>query len=296
MRDGIPFATYGLKIISSRQPPSDAALLSRGLIVSMLPTNEELTPLDDATLQRIAKEFQAKLLTFRLNNRGVVKNFSLPPHVLAGPNRRIKQIAHALIAPLLGDPTATAQLINIFFRVDEEARAERCLEPEWLVAFALFDLCHDNLRQLGIGVTISNVHVGALAERTNEKLRSDGEGIRLTARKVGAVLNSLDLHTQLLDRSGRGMKFTSALESKIHDLARRLGIDRRTIAFSGGLEAGNGGLPCPYCDRHGLGGGLRFAHSQPLPKTVLHGPRRAALFEVLDPKSADESLRPVDEE
>ena len=57
MRDGQPFATYGLKIISSRQPPSDAALLSRGLILSMLPTDDELMPLDDVAIQVSPKNF-----------------------------------------------------------------------------------------------------------------------------------------------------------------------------------------------------------------------------------------------
>jgi hypothetical protein len=282
MRNGQPFQTYGLKIISSRQPPSDAALLSRGLVVSMLPADEELTPLDEAATRRIAKEFQAKLLMFRLTKHAAVKNFSFPEHAFPGLSRRIKQIARALSAPLLGDQESTEELFAILRTVDEEERAERFLEPEWLVTFALFDMCHENMFRDGVSVSRPEIHVGVLAERINEKLRREGENISLSARKVGGVLKCLHLRTELLNRSGRGLKFTSALKRKIHDLARQLGIDRRNIAFSGGLDAGNGGLPCPLCEETGLGAGLRFADPEKLPARIPETSKRASLFEKRD--------------
>ncbi len=289
MRNGQPFATYGFKIVSSRQPPNDAALLSRGLILSMLPAEEEVMPLNDFAVHRIAKEFQAKLLVFRLTNHAAVKNFSLPRDAFPGPSRRIKQIAHALSAPLLGDPKSTTELFAILRQVDEGVRADRFLECEWLVAFALFDMCHENIRVQGISAARSEIRVGALAERINVKLQFDGEDIRVTARKVGAVLKCLGLHTELLNRSGRGMKFTSALKCKIHDLARQLGIDRRNIALQGGLDGGYGGLPCPLCDQKGLSAGLRFVDNEKSATPAQQGSQRRPLFEVRDLNSGDEA-------
>ena len=53
VRNGIRFSTYGPKVISSRQPFGDAALASRGLVISMLPMQSETQPLDEAAMQEL---------------------------------------------------------------------------------------------------------------------------------------------------------------------------------------------------------------------------------------------------
>ena len=64
----------------------------------------------------------------------------------------------------------------------------------------------------------------------NERLAFQGEDISLGAKKVGLTLKSLGLRTESLGRMGRGLKFTSMLKQQIHQIAARMGIDRRTIA------------------------------------------------------------------
>ena len=142
-RNGRPFSNYGVKIIASRQPIADAALLSRGLIISLLPTTGDTPPLDEATLQKVEQEFQRKLCMFRLQNHAAVKNFSNLPNTFNGLSPRMRQIARALVSPLLGVESYTSEFLEVLEDYDNEARIDRSLEPEWLVAEVLMAVCHD---------------------------------------------------------------------------------------------------------------------------------------------------------
>jgi energy-coupling factor transporter ATP-binding protein EcfA2 len=261
-RNGQGYSTYGLKIISSRQPPGDAAWSSRALVVSLLPTEEETLPLDDVAMRQIQNEFQSKLCMFRLKNHMAVKNFRVPPNALQGLSGRMRQIARALCAPLLGDEERTSELLAILGEYDLEILLERALEPEWLVAETLFDLCHEGM---GTSRILWEILVGEIAYDVNHKLEKHGEDLRLSAKKVGLVLRSLGIHTVRLGRRGRGLNLNSGLKRKIHGLARQLGIDRRWIAMSHALEGGYGGVPCELCEEFGVTGGLRFVEINKIP-------------------------------
>ena len=259
-RNGRPFSTYGMKIIASRQPLDDEALLSRGVLISMLPSEADICTLDEVTLRRISSEFQAKLLTFRLTHHSAIKNFCVSPNIFPGLLPRTQQIARALAAPLLGDAETVSTLHRFLQGRDEEARVGRAMEPEWLVAEALFEICHQGI---GTNWSISEVLVGGVASRVNEKLKNHGEDVRLGAKKVGLVMRTLGVCTERLGRLGRGFKLSSMVRRKIHGIARTLGIDRRAIATLSGLENGYGGLPCDLCEEFGVTGGLRYVPLYP---------------------------------
>ncbi|MFY9528454.1 MAG: hypothetical protein WBC04_13465 [Candidatus Acidiferrales bacterium] len=275
-RNAQRFSTYCLKVIASRQPLGDAALLSRGLIVSLLPADDDLLPLNEVAAQQIEKEYQPKLLLFRLKNHIAVKNFGIAPNALQGLSARTKQIARGLAAPLLGDPKSTAELLAILGEHDEEGRIERSLEPEWLVAEALFDLIHTGMES---GRLVSEILMGGVAASVNQKLDDHGEDVRLKAKKAGSVVRGLGLHTEQLCRMGRGLKLTSPVKRKVHEIARQLGIDRRTIAPLTALEHGYGGAPCSLCEELGLTAGLRFAEISKIPRRSLRPPQRRRLFD-----------------
>lgn len=254
-RNGRAFLTYGLKIVASRQPLDDPALISRGVVVQLLPTEDASLPLDETTRRRIEAEFQDRLLGFRLTNYAAVKNFSMDANCLQGLSARMKQIARALAALLLGEPSATSELLVTLSDHDHDARLERMLEPEWLVEETLFGAIHANY---DTDYKISEFLVGGIAKQINHRLELQGEDVRISPKKVGAVLKSLGLRTVRLGRWGRGLKMTSALSRRVHAIARHLGIDRRTIATLPGIESGYGGAPCPLCEEFALSGGLKF--------------------------------------
>jgi hypothetical protein len=275
-RNGQRFSTYGLKVIGSREPIGDPALLSRGPIVSLLPADDDLLPLDEAAMQQIAREYQAMLLTFRLKNHLAVKNFRMPPNALQGLSGRTKQIARALTAPLLGDPESTEKVLAILVEYDEESLIERSLEPEWLVAESLFDLVHEGL---DTGRVASEILMGGVAAHVNKKLADHGEDFRLKARRAGQVVKGLGLRTKRLGRWGRGLSLTSSVKRKIHEIARQLGFDRRAIVPFSALEHGYGGPPCSLCEETGVTGGLRFVDIKKSRSAACPLPQRRPVFD-----------------
>jgi hypothetical protein len=266
-RNGRLFSNYGLKIIASLQPIADAALLSRGLTISLLPTKCDTPPLDEPTLQKVEQEFQRKLCMFRLQNHVAVKNFSNSPNVFDGLSPRIRQIARALAAPFLGDAGMTSELLQSLEGYDYEGSIERSLEPEWLVAEGLMVVCHEGIGNgRGRISSVSEILVGGLAARVNQGLADQFEDLRLGAKKVGMVLRGLGLPTTRLGRSGRGLTLTPGLKRKIHVVAAQLGIDRRTIAARMALRIDYGGARCVLCEEFGLAAGLSFTDQDLYPE------------------------------
>ena len=257
-RNGQLFQTFSSKVISSRQPPLDAALASRAIVIRMLPTQRELLPLDRSNVATIAKEFQPRLLMYRLINYMNVKNSQVPFEKVRHLTPRMRDLVQGLTAPLLGQPTIEDKLIAILGEFDLDARIERSLEPEWLVVEALFASWHKHIGSYFL--------VGGLCAQINSSLEFRGEDFRLKARSVGGVLKSLGLRTRKLGNLGRGLTSTSAIGTTIHELAQRLGFDRRDFATLSGLEAGYGGSPCVLCEKFGLTAGLRFVDLQTRPR------------------------------
>jgi len=256
VRNGKLFSTYGLKIIASRDVLRDAALLSRCVIVSMLPTENETEPLDEVAMRQIAQQFQPEMLMFRFTNYSRVKSFQLPSSALHDFTPRMKQVALALVASVRGDTESEAIVLSALRERDAAAKIERALEPEWLTEENLFRLIHEG--------PVHSILVGGIAASINLKFR--GEDFRVSARKVGSVLKSLGLKTETLGSLGRGLLFAPAMNRQIHAVARHLGISRRTIATSRGIENGYGGRPCLLCEELDLTDGLRFDDpSTPMP-------------------------------
>jgi hypothetical protein len=244
------------------QPLADAALASRGLVISLLPTKSDTPPLDEATLQKIEQEFQRKLCMFRLQYHAAVKNFSKSPNSFNDLSPRMRQIARALVSPFLGVEPFASEVLEVLEVYDDEAQIDRSLEPESLVTEALMAICHDRDKR---GCFELGLLVGDIANEVNQKLRDRHEDLRLSAKKVGMVLKALGLCTTRLGRSGRGFMLTSDLKREIHKIAAQLGIDRRTLAMMMGLRINYGGAECDLCEEFGLGAGLSFTPTELFP-------------------------------
>ena len=161
----------------------------------------------------------------RVKYREAVKLHYAAPLDLDGLSPRMKQIARALTAPLLGDAAATAELLGILREQDEESSIERSLEPEWLVITELLIACHEGMET---DCPMSELLVGGLTTQINQRSASShGEDGKLGAKKVGLVLRGLGLRTTSLGRMGRGLKLTLALKRKIHEIA---GVSESTAA------------------------------------------------------------------
>jgi hypothetical protein len=163
-----------------------------------------------------------------------------------------------LCAPLQDDADRTTRLLDLLAEQDEELSVERLLEPEWLVAELLFRLCHEQRRD---GGHWSEILIGGVAEDINRGLKDHGEDIRLSPRKVGAVMKSLGVQSERLGSLGRGLRSTPSLARTAHEIAQRLGINRAMIAGIVGMNYGYVGSPCALCDEFDLLAGFKTTGS-----------------------------------
>jgi hypothetical protein len=281
-RDNGLGSLYGPKIFASRQLPGDAALESRSLVVRMYRTTKTLRRLDQEALDKIAAEFQNRLMLFRFTNSPLTAQENLPVADLAGLNPRTRDLAVSLMAPLGGNPEAIAQMLTIFKEHDDDVRLAQSLEPEWLAVETLFAQCHD---RRSTGDSMSEMTIGNVASYLNSRLQQRGEDFKFSGRKIGVVLRGLGIRPIPLGNRGNGLRYTSMLKEQIHKLARQFNIDRRTIGYSGGLEAGYGGVPCALCEKFGVTGGLRFVDVSAKPRIPTQKNSRPPL---LDPACRDE--------
>jgi len=232
------YDTFCAKVVCSRQEPSDAALASRAIFIPMLPTHRILPELDSAVL---ADRFQPRLLNYRMKYYSQVKISNRPQVAEFTP--RMRDLALALAAPVLGNPQLEAQLFQDLTGQNREARIARHGEPEWAVATALYLECHRT------GGTLT---VGSLACTVSDVLEGNGETYELPPRKVGSILRSLGLNTEKLGNQGRGLRFTNQLVRRVHQLACELEIKRADILPYATVDAGYAGPGCFWCSQFGL--------------------------------------------
>ena len=205
--------SFGVKVLCSRQPTSDTALSSRALHISMVPTLKNLQALDEETVERIANEFQPRLLMFRLRH---YREFRLEPLDLSSLSPRISDLLRALLLPLGGVKEALEPFFHAMEDQNRQGFVERAHEPEALVITALFDYCHDE--------ESSTVFVDEIASWVNACRKEIGEEADLKPRAVGSILKSLGLTTDKLDSFGRGLRLTVGVKRRIHQLRQAYGL------------------------------------------------------------------------
>jgi hypothetical protein len=217
--------SFGAKVLCSRQPASDSALLSRAFHLSMIPSGKSLPALDEETVQRIASDFQARFLMFRLQHYREYRPTPIDRSLLSP---RMQDLVLALLVPLRDVKDAMPPILDALKEQVHQAEVERANEPEALVLIALFNYCHAN--------DSSTVLVGQLATWVNACRRNLGEEADLKPRAVGAILKSVGFTTEKLDSFGRGLHLTAEVKRKIHQLMQSYNLkptDPRDPRISG---------------------------------------------------------------
>ena len=235
------FKTFCAKVIASRQGPPDNALASRAIFIPLRPSRRAFPVLDNATLDAMADHFQPRMLSYRLQHYTQVHMNSFTE--MPGFTPRMRDLALAMAAPLLGDAAKEKQLFDLLAAQNQGAKLDVHGEPEWAVATALYDLCH------GTGGALT---AGTVAWKVAEVLAAGGETYELTPRAVGEVLRSLGFLTVKLGNQGRGLRLTHAVLRQIHQVVRDLGLNRSDILPYLAVDAGQSGLPCALCEEFEL--------------------------------------------
>jgi transcription initiation factor TFIIIB Brf1 subunit/transcription initiation factor TFIIB len=128
----------------------------------------------------------------------------------------MQRLASALLLPFYEDKETRLVVAEALIEQNHHAQCERSDDPEYLVIRALGAFCHQKGRSTAL--------VGEVAEKINTTRKSLGEEADLKARKVGAILKAIGLGTEEISRFGRGLRLTTGVRRKIHELARAYGL------------------------------------------------------------------------
>lgn len=166
-------------------------------------------PLDVRAEDGIAREFQDKLLSYRVEYLSKVNGSRFDAPQLAFP---LRQVARCLGACVPDDPSLQSALVAALEGRDKHIRVERSTSLEAVVIEALLSYMHDPERK-------GSVHVGEIAKRANEIQNGRGSTEELKPRKVGVLLRTLGFQTREIDSAGRGVLLVEGVRHSVHRLA-----------------------------------------------------------------------------
>ena len=220
-RDGLAvrknriFHCYGAKVISWLEPPDDAALNSRCVLIPMFESNSTaLCRTDEAKVQKLTADLQAQLLTFRLENYKTAKPAAVPGDEILRP--RTRDLLRTLSAGHAQDAERCQGLLKAF-ESDEAVPLEPLSPAHNAVLRALFAMIHPG--------GFSLLWISHLTEKVNLFLEQSGDRLRLLPRKVGAVLTSFGFTNRPRTNSGYALYLSQQDAEKLHQLAACYGID-----------------------------------------------------------------------
>lgn len=184
--------------------------------------------MDSADAERIAAEFQAKLLTYRLFNHDKVTAPTLDLSELTAPTR---ELAQNFAACIVGDEELQSQVIPLLRPRDREIRVDRAALLEAIVLEALLAACHDG--------HAGSLSVTYITQMINSISAGRGETQEISPEIVGWKLRALGLRTEFISGGRKGLAFHPEIRATIHRLAAAFGVRS--------LQQGAVGNRCPDC-------------------------------------------------
>jgi hypothetical protein len=207
-----PFCPIVLRV---ERPIGNSAPIA-GVEIPIWPTHKEIPFLDSSAEVAITKEFQGKLLGFRLANLHAARESTFDPTDLTSP---VRETARSIGACFTGDPDLQAEIISHLRDADAHARILSSTSQEAVIIEAMLFLCHDKNGQNGRGL-----HVGEIAAAVRVLNRGREETQYPSPRRLGEVLRDLGFKTTRLDKKGRGIVLCRNLDRKVHELAANFGV------------------------------------------------------------------------
>jgi len=204
---------YCSKIIFAREPLRDPARAGYPFETVLPPAREYVPPMSASEAERIASEFQAKLLQYRLFNWAKVRAPAFDMNQFTVPMR---EVAYSLAASITDDNELQAQIVPFLQPRDREIRADRASLLPAIVLEVLLARCHGN--------NDKNFPVTEMTGYVNTVLRGRGETLEVSPERVGWTLRILGFHTGCLTGGRKGLLLLNDVCEKIHDLAAAYGV------------------------------------------------------------------------
>ena len=192
------------------------------LEIPVMPACEGLHVLDSAMRQKIADEFQAKLLAYRCANwsRVLTSTFDAPELTPS-----MQELAKSLSACTPDDPELQAQVLECLRIQDREMRSAAWLNLNTVIIEAILAFVHEAKKD--------SVYVAEIAEAAETILSARGENRKLEPRAIGARLSALGLITEPRDRKGIRLILSGEISRRVHELARSFSVPSSQDSLKG---------------------------------------------------------------
>jgi hypothetical protein len=205
-----------------------------GIEIVMDPASSEPTILNPPDEQKIADDFQSRLLAYRFTNYSEV----------LGSRFDVEQFSFGLreLARSFGrctpDTELRQKLIQHLAAQDAEIRSGRWTDLSTVTVEALLAACH----QAGTNC----VYAGEIAEMVQVILTGRGENRKVSAREAEARIRLLGLVPEPRDSRGFRLRLTQIVRRRVHELAYSLHAP----------TTDGGSVRCEDCIRHGKTNGV----------------------------------------
>jgi hypothetical protein len=209
---------FSAKVICSQDPLGDPLLASQALEVALSPAERRVPFLEDSVCEKIADEFQSKLLQYRLANLARIRTPTFDVSELAVP---MQDVARAMGACVVDDNELQLGVVQLLRERAQGVLLDPSAELGSAILEGLLFCCHEGRLQ---------VLSGELADIVNLIWEKRGEGCKTTPEKIGWKLRALGLRTESIGGAGKGLRLTESIRAKIHDLAKAFKIPTLRLA------------------------------------------------------------------
>jgi hypothetical protein len=207
---------FGPKLIAASEGRAELDQL-RGGFGLFLSASEfpRWSRLYDREVRTQAEQLRCQLLQFRFDH---VDSVEIPKGAWSFQYPKRAVITEALVAPFGASPDYGKELATDLAEIDFD-RAEGLPVNKRIVLSASFHLIHDEKLRIEGEMT-----VGQITELANNCFQERGDNLRLTPRKVGAILTGLGMSHHSRSRYGYFVSVDSETIQLFHKLARLYGV------------------------------------------------------------------------
>jgi hypothetical protein len=194
--------------------------------IPVLPTGRALPVLDDGELNRIANEFQPRLLAYRFGNYGKAHASQID---CAIGEYAIREAINGLAACTPECPDLQAEVVGIAAQEAAEVRQARWTEPQVVLIESLLMECHTE--------TDSAPYCGKIADAMSTISSARGVERIFKPNQAGSLIRRLGFTPEQRDRQGIRLRLTEGVRRKVHQLSRDFAVPSIEIRIPG----------CPHC-------------------------------------------------
>lgn len=201
------------KVVFAPEPLRDPASAGFPLELMLPPTGEYVPPISASEAERIATEYQAKLLRYRLLNRAKVRAPSFDMSQFTVP---MQELAYSLAASIADDGALQSEIVPFLKPLDHEIRVDRASLLAAIVLEVLLARCHSTNGK--------DFPVTEMTGDINTIFGGRGDMLEVSPETVGWTLRALGLHTGFITGGKKGLSLPNEVCEKIHDLAAAYGV------------------------------------------------------------------------